>query len=189
MQYVNQRLQIQLELLMMSGILLETCWAFNEQWNNKFCYKVASCWLFLLNHSMWTLRCPGITSSVMNPMWTTIGLSPGLLVRCQQLPAWDMPWPCNLIISFSWSHYILDNVAVAHVDNVAVAHVRHLQKFDEHEVTSGNFNCPTLLSPNNNYSNNFLYFFTVLTVWGCTLSAMCIIFQQSQLSLTLKTLN
>ena len=51
MQYVNQRLQIQLELLMMSSILLKTCWAFNEQWNNKFCYKVASCWLFLLNHT------------------------------------------------------------------------------------------------------------------------------------------
>jgi hypothetical protein len=28
---------------------LETCWAFNERWNNKFCYKVASCWLFLLS--------------------------------------------------------------------------------------------------------------------------------------------
>ena len=47
--HVNQRLQIQLELLMMSGVPLETCWAFNERWNNKFCYKVASCWLFLLN--------------------------------------------------------------------------------------------------------------------------------------------
>jgi hypothetical protein len=47
--YVNQRLQIQLELLMMSGLPLETCWAFNERWNNKFCYKVESCWLFLLN--------------------------------------------------------------------------------------------------------------------------------------------
>jgi hypothetical protein len=30
---------------------LETCWAFIERWNNKFCYKVASCWLFLLNHT------------------------------------------------------------------------------------------------------------------------------------------
>jgi hypothetical protein len=49
--YVNQRLQIQLELLMMSGVPLETCWTFNERWNNKFCYKVASCWLFLLNHT------------------------------------------------------------------------------------------------------------------------------------------
>jgi hypothetical protein len=42
--YVNQRLKIQLELLMMSGVPLETCWAFNEQWNNKFYYKFASCW-------------------------------------------------------------------------------------------------------------------------------------------------
>ena len=49
--YVNQRLKIQLELLMMSGMLLETCSAVNEQWNNKFCYKVASCWLFLLSHT------------------------------------------------------------------------------------------------------------------------------------------
>jgi hypothetical protein len=47
--YVNQRLQIQLELLMMWGVPLETCWAFNERWNNKFYYKFASCWLFLLN--------------------------------------------------------------------------------------------------------------------------------------------
>ena len=49
--YVNQRLQIQLALLMMSGMPLETCWAFNERWNNKFYYKVASCWLFLLSHT------------------------------------------------------------------------------------------------------------------------------------------
>ena len=48
--YVNQRLQIQLELLMMSDMPLKTCWAFNERWNNKFYYNVASCWLFLLNH-------------------------------------------------------------------------------------------------------------------------------------------
>jgi hypothetical protein len=47
--YVNQRLQIQLELLMMSGMPLETCWAFNDRLNNKFYYKVASCWLFLLS--------------------------------------------------------------------------------------------------------------------------------------------
>jgi len=49
--YVNQRLQIQLELLMMSGMLLKTCSAFNERWNNKFYYKVPSCWLFLLSHT------------------------------------------------------------------------------------------------------------------------------------------
>jgi len=34
----------------MSGVPLETCWAFNERWVNKFYYKVASCWLFLLSH-------------------------------------------------------------------------------------------------------------------------------------------
>jgi hypothetical protein len=49
--YVKQRLQIQLELLMMSGVPLETFWVFNERWNNKFYYKVASCWLFLLSHT------------------------------------------------------------------------------------------------------------------------------------------
>ena len=49
--YLNQKLQIQLELLMMSGMPLETCWAFNERWNDKFQYKVASCWLFLLSHT------------------------------------------------------------------------------------------------------------------------------------------
>jgi len=32
----------------MSGMQLETCWAFSERWNNKFCCKVASCWLFLV---------------------------------------------------------------------------------------------------------------------------------------------
>jgi hypothetical protein len=47
--YVNQRLQIQLKLLMMSSMLLETCWAFNERWNNTFYYKAVSCWLFLLS--------------------------------------------------------------------------------------------------------------------------------------------
>ena len=49
--YVNQRLQIQLELLMISGMPLATCWAFNDRWNNKLYYKVASCWLFLLSLS------------------------------------------------------------------------------------------------------------------------------------------
>jgi len=40
-----------LELLMMSGVPLKTCWAFNKRWNNKFYYKVASCLLFLLIHT------------------------------------------------------------------------------------------------------------------------------------------
>jgi len=36
---------------MMSGVPLETCRAFNKRWNNKFYYKVASCWLFLLKEN------------------------------------------------------------------------------------------------------------------------------------------
>ena len=52
--YGSQRLQIQLGLLMMSDIPLETCWAFNELGNNKFRYQVASCWLLLLkNDYVW----------------------------------------------------------------------------------------------------------------------------------------
>jgi len=31
---------------MMSGVPLETCWAFNKLWNNKFYYKAAFCWYF-----------------------------------------------------------------------------------------------------------------------------------------------
>ena len=31
---------------MMSGVPLETYWAFNKLWNNKFYYKAASCWYF-----------------------------------------------------------------------------------------------------------------------------------------------
>jgi len=34
---------------MINDVPLETCWAFNELWNNKFRYQVASCWLLLLN--------------------------------------------------------------------------------------------------------------------------------------------
>ena len=56
--YVNQRLQIQLGLLMMSDIPLETCWAFNVLWNNKFRYQVASCWLLLLRHNYITVYIP-----------------------------------------------------------------------------------------------------------------------------------
>jgi len=31
---------------MMGGVSPETCWAIKKQWNNKFYYTVASCWLF-----------------------------------------------------------------------------------------------------------------------------------------------
>jgi len=70
--YVSQRLQIQLELLMISGMPLETCWAFNERWNGGFCYRVASCWLFLLNHirmhGSMNIKCGNI--SIKNVFWS-----------------------------------------------------------------------------------------------------------------------
>jgi hypothetical protein len=31
---------------MMSGVRLETCWAFTKLWNNKFYYKAVFCWYF-----------------------------------------------------------------------------------------------------------------------------------------------
>jgi hypothetical protein len=49
----------------MSGMPLETCWAFNERWNNKFYYKVASWWLFLLTAPL-PLSLPVIIHSVLN---------------------------------------------------------------------------------------------------------------------------
>ena len=58
--YVNQRLQIQLELLMMCGMPLETCRAFNERWNNKFYYKLHLVgyfyWVVLLCTDPWILN-------------------------------------------------------------------------------------------------------------------------------------
>jgi hypothetical protein len=75
--YVIQRLQIQLELLMMSGVPLETCWAFNERWNNKLCYKVASCWLFLLNY---------ISSQMRVELITYLCVSHTYLAQCPYFP-------------------------------------------------------------------------------------------------------
>jgi len=77
--YVNQRLQIQLELLMIRSMPLETCWAFNERWNNKFYYKVASCWLFLLS------RFPTVKFGCMFTMSTVNRLNPELNPICYLL--------------------------------------------------------------------------------------------------------
>ena len=54
---------------MMSGVPLETCWAFNKLWNNKFYYKVASCWLFLLicttMHASMNIKFVNVTQSCL----------------------------------------------------------------------------------------------------------------------------
>jgi len=44
--YKPEATNTSLELLMKSGVPLETCWAFRKLWNNKFCYIAASCWYF-----------------------------------------------------------------------------------------------------------------------------------------------
>jgi len=44
------------ELLMMSDVSLETCWAIKKHWNNKFYYTVASCCLFLYDLQNLKLR-------------------------------------------------------------------------------------------------------------------------------------
>ena len=46
--YMMHRMQIQFRVPDVNGVPLETCWASNKLWNNKFYYKVSSCWLFLL---------------------------------------------------------------------------------------------------------------------------------------------
>jgi hypothetical protein len=35
------------EPLMMGGMSPETRWEIKKHWNNKFYYKVASCWFFI----------------------------------------------------------------------------------------------------------------------------------------------
>ena len=51
---------------MMSGVPLETCSAFNERWNNKFRYQVASCWLFLLNSQKLDLNITLLNNQITN---------------------------------------------------------------------------------------------------------------------------
>jgi len=52
--YVNQKLQIQLRLLMMSDITLETCWTINVLWNNKI--PLLSCNLLVIATSHTTMH-------------------------------------------------------------------------------------------------------------------------------------
>ena len=46
--YVNPEAAItDFEFLLMGGVSPESFWAIKKHWNNKFYYKVASCWFFL----------------------------------------------------------------------------------------------------------------------------------------------
>ena len=66
--YVNQRLQIQLGLLMMSDIKLETCWAFNVLWNNKF--PLPSCILLVIATELILY-----IKQLVNNLWKTAEIS------------------------------------------------------------------------------------------------------------------
>jgi hypothetical protein len=69
------------------GVPLKACWAFNERWNNEFCYSVASCW-FQLKH------CQYICCSV-------VGLNNNrhLTISCIELPyGFHTPFEMSIVI-------------------------------------------------------------------------------------------
>jgi len=69
------------ELLMMSGVPLEKCWAFNKLWNNKFYYKAASCWYFYPV----ILRCtdPWVSNVIIawNILWWRFCICPKFIIH------------------------------------------------------------------------------------------------------------
>jgi hypothetical protein len=110
--YVNQRLKIQLELLMMSGVPLETCWAFNERWNNLLYYKVASSWLFLLS-SLYSIVFPqyrfscSALPSVFSPSLFQLLLMFCLEMWSNPCSGLDRPWGFQSVEA-PWFHDTLD---------------------------------------------------------------------------------
>ena len=73
-----------LELLLMSGFPLKTCWAFNKLWNNKFCYKAASCLYFY-----WVLNYVLVSS-----------LIPAVMVPQQQSLGWHLRLQIQLLFLY-----------------------------------------------------------------------------------------
>jgi len=71
----------------MSGVPLETCSAFNERWNNKFRYQVASCWLFLLNSQKLDLNITLLNNQITNSTNTKF---PGSTI------AEMLSWKCHI---------------------------------------------------------------------------------------------
>jgi len=69
-----------LELLMMNGVPLETCWAFHKLWNSKFYYKAASCWYFC-----WGIK--RILNAKLNrqPAFSAVHLTCRAEVICDQM--------------------------------------------------------------------------------------------------------
>jgi hypothetical protein len=92
------------------------------------------------NQSVWTLRCPSITSSITNPTWTTTGLSPGL---CSEISA-----TTYLIYVMTLQAHDLILKRSLHSWYVAFADGKHFQKSNENVVasTDGNLKCLAVLS-------------------------------------------
>jgi len=83
---------------MMSGMSLETCWAFNKFWNNKFYYKVASCWLFLLIHTTMHGSMNSITRLHL------VGYFYWVILRCTD--PWILLQGCILLVISTESYYV-----------------------------------------------------------------------------------
>ena len=77
------------ELLMMSVVSLETCWAIKKHWNNKFYYTVASCWFFSMR---FILRC--------TDPWTS-SLELFVVFTWETSKAFPLPYEC----CFSCTNY------------------------------------------------------------------------------------
>ena len=93
---------------MMSGVPLETCWAFNKLWNNKFYYKAASRWYFYcVVRYIWTGRLPHTRvgwSRYLSLVSTNTFVSiPSLGESCRKMQ-WHMT--LNLVITIVSSTFL-----------------------------------------------------------------------------------
>ena len=83
---------------MMSGLPLETYWAFSKLWNNKFYYKAASCWyLYWISWGVWQMKCFGAIFLFM--VFNVFVFNWSLFISFVCLPShcfWDQ---INLVVS------------------------------------------------------------------------------------------
>ena len=78
---------------------LETCWAFNKFWNNKFYYKVASCWLFLLIH---TTMHGSMNIKFKKELWIIISINVTCLRESKVFVCWTF-WTSSRLSDFRLS--------------------------------------------------------------------------------------
>ena len=75
---------------MMSDVSLETCWAFNVLWNNKFRYQVASCWLLLLSHVICNKLCNSYRRYALTPAKVTTVIRDGEYISNITTCRWNL---------------------------------------------------------------------------------------------------